>query len=222
MTRSTDNSSGRAAGLMRVVCVALPCAMTACMSSPDKVSPGVSQVAEAAPIEGAVNPPAAPGDSEADAHAASESATSAPIMTEIAVPPPPPIDPGADALAAQILSAVQSHAATIEVMLPVDRSRGGGAEMTELQARLSEALDRAARGALRFTPSSEDPARARMAGAAYMVVASGFDQWELYFEVRTLSGALLWTNGHPIRMLRSPRPGQPQFTAWPAVPSDGR
>lgn len=94
-----------------------------------------------------------------------------------------------------------------------NQSNASAAEFAAFQNRLVKIMDRPGREiGLRFD-AGDGPAHYRLGGTAYLVSADGFDQWELY--LRLTPGDAIWTlwqNSRPIRVLRQPRPGHPQFT----------
>jgi len=57
-----------------------------------------------------------------------------------------------------------------------------------------------------------EAARYELHGTAYLVTARGFDQWELYLSLRPAGQAwTIWRADAAVRMLRQPRPGEPEI-----------
>lgn len=89
----------------------------------------------------------------------------------------------------------QSHASTGEFMAMLDR--------------VADALSRAGASGgapMRFVVRPGEPVDYELGGAAYLMTAGGFDQWELYPTLRIPDGgATLWSADGPVRLLRQPR-----------------
>ena len=67
-----------------------------------------------------------------------------------------------------------------------------------------------------FTTDVDQPVHYQLLGTAYLVTAEGFDQWELFLRLSPAEDAwTIWQPAVPVRVLRQPRPGQPQITRWP-------
>jgi hypothetical protein len=97
----------------------------------------------------------------------------------------------------------QSHASTGEFMAMLDR--------------LADALSRAGSSGgvtMRFVVRPGELVDYELGGAAYLMTAGGFDQWELYPTLRIPDGgATLWSADGPVRMLRQPRGADGLFIA---------
>lgn len=157
---------------------------------------------------------------------------------DIAGPP----DLGAVAIVEGILGAIsreRSLSLADPVTILVDLSNQSHArprEFDEFQARFAALLDRAGEEeGLAYLPfeASDDGELAtleadlnigyRLVGAAYLVTAQGFDQWELFLRLLPIDSSMtVWEARTPVRVLRFARPGHQQITLWPLALGDGQ
>lgn len=147
--------------------------------------------------------------------------------------PPQPVEAGAAALVQSITNAMRNRVMDAEGVTRIviqlrNQSRCGAGEFTAMRERLAQELNRAAddvRGSqLRFIVGAEGDAEGDagaldahylMQGSAYLISAGGFDLWELFLSMTPTSERLtIWDAPRPVRVLRTPRPGQPQIVAW--------
>jgi hypothetical protein len=151
-------------------------------------------------------------------------------------------DPGAAAMVQSILGSLEPRlrggdgCTRIDLSRLRNHSRAGMAEFEAFRARLALLLTEAGRPeAVIFTadvepppdPAPSDaeasvgvPAQYELLGAAYLVTADGFDQWELFPAV-TAADRLwtLWQPPGPVRMLRHRPPGAGAAQIWfPSAP----
>ncbi len=133
------------------------------------------------------------------------------------VQPAPVTDDGAIALAGamrrSLSNAGERHFG--EILVRVDtlrnQSHASNREFATLLERLAGHLSRAGaagRVPMRFVVTPAEPVDYEMGGAVYLVTSAGFDQWELYLNLRAAGGRwTIWTADGPVRMLRQPRGG---------------
>ena len=145
-------------------------------------------------------------------------------------PPPPPAVPGpATPIQAMVASMHESIViagdpgqSLISLHELSNHSHATSAEFDQMRARLADALGRASaeqRLPMRFVADAQGPGDFQLSGTVYLVTSSGFDQWEMYLDLRSAGGAsTIWRPEGAWRMLREPRPGQPdmQFIPTPA------
>jgi hypothetical protein len=100
-----------------------------------------------------------------------------------------------------------------------NHSHASAAEFDEARARLAAALGGAATELGLPMTFAIDPGGTHdldLAGTAYLVTASGFDQWEIYAELRRAGESWsVWAPPGAIRMLRQPRAGEPALFVAP-------
>ncbi len=108
-----------------------------------------------------------------------------------------------------------------EILVRVDtlrnQSHASTGEFRAMLQRLAAALSRAGASGgapMRFVAGSGELVDYELGGAAYLMTAGGFDQWELYPTLRLPDGgATLWSADGPVRMLRQPRGADGLFIA---------
>jgi hypothetical protein len=108
-----------------------------------------------------------------------------------------------------------------EILVRVDtmrnQSHASTGEFEAMLGRLAAALTRAGSSGgvpMRFVVRPGEPVDYELGGAAYLMTAGGFDQWELYVSLRvTDAGATLWSADGAVRMLRQPRGADGLFLA---------
>jgi hypothetical protein len=137
-----------------------------------------------------------------------------------------PIDAGAASLAQSIAAALDDRPTNgrgvtlISLNELRNYSRAGAGEFRELLQRLSRLLSHAGRDShIEFIvgdePASESPdARPhyRVQGAAYLITADGFDQWELFLSIAPIDFDMtVWDARSATRVLRFERPGATQI-----------
>ncbi len=140
-------------------------------------------------------------------------------LPELTDGPLPPSDPGADALVAAILRSIdvtQRSGGGVTWMSLArirNQSHATAAEFDAFRQRLAELLSRSGRAQrIRFVVGSDEPVEYELVGAAYLVTAQGFDQWELYLSLRPAGKAwALWRSDEAVRVLRQPIPGRRQI-----------
>jgi hypothetical protein len=136
--------------------------------------------------------------------------------------PPERIDPGAAMIVRSIEQSLAGRAANQQdmIVISVDEvrnlSRCERDEFGLFMQRFAGLLSDAARESqIEFTTATSNTAAAqyRMQGTAYLMTADGFDQWELYLSVTPVDRDFaVWDARKAIRVLRNPRPSQPQIT----------
>jgi hypothetical protein len=91
-------------------------------------------------------------------------------------------------------------------------SHADGLEFVGFRIRFAEVLTEAGRPhgvTFRGTPGPSDY---RVLGTAYLDSRGGFDQWVLHISLaRSDEAWTVWEARRPVRVLRNPRPGQPQI-----------
>ena len=132
-------------------------------------------------------------------------------------PTTPVTDDGAVALAGAMRRSLSNAGARHfgEILVRLDtlrnQSHASNNEFETLLVRLADHLTRAgvAGGVpMRFVVTPDEPVDYEMGGAVYLVTSAGFDQWELYLNLRTAGGrGAIWNADGPVRMLRQPRAG---------------
>lgn len=108
-----------------------------------------------------------------------------------------------------------------EILIRVDtlrnQSHASTGEFITMLERLAATLSRAGASGgapMRFVVRPDELVDYELGGAAYLMTAGGFDQWELYPTLRIPDGgATLWSADGPVRMLRQPRAGDGLFMA---------
>jgi hypothetical protein len=142
--------------------------------------------------------------------------------------PPQPVETGAAALVQSMANALRDRVMDEEGLTRIaiqlrNQSRCGTGEFNAMRERLALELNRAAddaRGArLSFAIESDandaTPPHYYIQGSAYLISAGGFDLWELFLSMTPASESLaIWNSPRPVRVLRTPRPSQPQIVAW--------
>ncbi len=141
----------------------------------------------------------------------------APRKEPPAPPPPPVTDDGADALAGSMRRSltIAGERTFGEILVRIDtlrnQSHASHREFERLLERLAEHLSgagAAGRVPMRFVVTPDEPVDYEMGGAVYLVTSAGFDQWELYLNLRPPGGRrTIWSADGPVRMLRQPRGG---------------
>ncbi len=126
-------------------------------------------------------------------------------------------DEGADALARAMRRSltIAGERPFGEILVRVDtlrnQSHASTREFATLLERLAGHLSRAGsagRVPMRFVVTPAEPVDYEMGGAVYLVTSAGFDQWELYLNLRAVGGRwTIWTADGPVHMLRQPRGG---------------
>lgn len=145
-----------------------------------------------------------------------------------ALPPIPaaalrePADPGAVMIVQSIADALKAHSGalpgsptSISVHELRNLSRASHSEFAEFLQRFASLLTAAGiEHQLTFSADSQFDADFRVLGSAYLVTASGFDQWELFLSISSRDRPFtVWDARAPIRVLRQARPGQPQISS---------
>ena len=147
-----------------------------------------------------------------------EAAAALPVVERT---PPKPKDPGAVALFDSIRAGVEAvdprrpgRLIRVDLGELRNQSHCSAQEFAGLRQRLAELLNNAAGpdSHIRFVAVAEDPVDYELRGAAYLITARGFDQWELFLALRSAGEPWpVWRADRPVRILRRPRPGQPEF-----------
>jgi hypothetical protein len=146
-----------------------------------------------------------------------------------------PVDPGAELIVRAIANRLSQRpvnergVTVIDLCAVRNHSRAGQSEFAEFRQRLASLLDAAGReDKIEFIANGKRDAKGeggsegaagtegshyRMQGAAYLITADGFDQWELFLSLTPADRDFtVWDARSAIRVLRTPRPGQPQIT----------
>ncbi|MDY7107611.1 MAG: hypothetical protein SYC29_03150 [Planctomycetota bacterium] len=137
--------------------------------------------------------------------------------------PPTPAEPGALALVASMTAAMPDRETDDEGVTRIgihflrNQSRAEASEFDAFTKRLAELLSAAGRSlSVSFTTAGDEPVQYELLGAAYLITADGSDQWELFLRLCPAEESwTVWENEVPVRVIRQPRPGQPQITQWP-------
>jgi hypothetical protein len=136
-----------------------------------------------------------------------------------------PTEPGARAVVDAITRSLpdddtdESEPASIGLGHLRNLSRSTPAEFEAFRQRLAGLLSEAGHQYDLEFLADEQTARYELLGTAYLVTAEGFDQWEVYFRLSPADASwTLWQPSAPLRVLRQPRPAQPQITRWPLPP----
>ncbi len=141
-------------------------------------------------------------------------------MPEVAPVEPQRHDAGADALVNELISAldqqIEGDKRPIQIRLTNMRnmSRATSAEFEEFLQRFADLLNRSGRDkGISFTAASESAdTEFDLLGTAYLIVADGFDTWELFLSLSPGGeGWAAWRAPWPVRVLRQPRPGHQQI-----------
>ena len=133
--------------------------------------------------------------------------------------PPEPVDAGAAKLVASIANvlgdrSLPNDGVTIINLRGVQNlSRSNADEFGSFMHRFCEVMSKAGKAdRIAFTDNAEAEAQYRMQGTAYMIYASGFDQWEMYLTLRPADREFdIWDAGSAVRVLRIARPGAQQI-----------
>ena len=131
-------------------------------------------------------------------------------------------EPGADALLESMEESVRAPRVGADGITRVgvsrirNQSHASTREFVSLCRRLAGHLSEAGRASRwRFTSDPQEAVDYELRGAAYLLTADGFDQWEVYLSLHPAGeGWPLWRADRPIRMLRQPRSGQREIVAW--------
>ncbi|HRP64045.1 MAG TPA: hypothetical protein PK400_12165 [Phycisphaerales bacterium] len=131
---------------------------------------------------------------------------------------PEPVDPGAEriaqSLAARITAIETERGSDISVSFGLVRnmSRAQASEFESLKSRLVSLLTHAGSESRLAFDSNDAEAPYQLHGSAYLITVGGIDMWELYLTLMPRGESwTLWEASHPIRVLRQPRPGQPNI-----------
>jgi hypothetical protein len=96
-----------------------------------------------------------------------------------------------------------------------NQSHASAGEFEQMRHRLADALGSAGLDQNPPMLFAAEPAGAcdfDLTGTAYLVTASGFDQWELYLDMHRAGEAWsVWRLPGALRMLRHPRPGEAEL-----------
>jgi hypothetical protein len=137
-------------------------------------------------------------------------------------PSPRSPEPGADVLIDAIVQSLPSakHNGMDEIIIGLahvrNLSRSTSAEFEAFRQRLAQLLSGAGESHHLTFVAAEDAGDFELLGTAYLITAEGFDQWEVYLRLSPADASwTLWQPAAPLRVLRQPRPGQPQITRWP-------
>jgi hypothetical protein len=140
-------------------------------------------------------------------------------------PSPRPTEPGADAVIDAIVQSLPSaenngmDGIIIGLGYVRNLSRSTPAEFEAFRQRLAQLLSDASDDHDLTFVAAEDEGDFELLGTAYLITADGFDQWEVYLRLSPDDASwTLWQPAAPLRVLRQPRPGQPQITRWPLPP----
>lgn len=175
------------------------------------------------------------GAARRDSHAAEEAArdelgdqAAEALVVEPREPPAPPTppvppEPGALTLVASITASIPSRATDEQGVTRIglhylrNLSRADAGEFNTLTQRLADLLSAAGRHlSTTFTTSFDEPVQYELLGTAYLITAAGFDQWELFLRLSPADESwTIWEHDVPVRVIRHPRPRQPQITQWP-------
>lgn len=179
---------------------------------------------------GPLNPPPGPAYLATDRTPAVRKSAAEELGPEVAaeIPPLPPKqiappDPGAEAFVDVIAAViaddpgVRNGVTTIGLRHVRNQSRASASEFGRFIRRLADLLSEAGEEeAMIFLDESEGEADYEVLGAAYLVTAAGIDQWELFLRMSPATASwTVWEASSPLRVIRHPRPGQPQILAWP-------
>jgi hypothetical protein len=188
---------------------------------------GLAGCAAPSPLTGSGSESFVAPDEQRQEFAHAERAIEVASIAEADVEPArPPVDAGALRLVEMLRASIDGrlgvppgHVPGVYVGNIVNRSRAGAAEAGEMESRFASLLRRA--GAARGPDGleiveTEASADARVTGRAYLLIADGIEQWELWLTVCSeASPGTVWRNDEPIRMLRQKRHIGPQITRWP-------
>lgn len=134
--------------------------------------------------------------------------------------PAPPPDPGAKAFLEVLRKDLAANPAVGEPPLRIglgricNMSRASGDEYLQFRQRLATMLAHAGEALqIEITTDPETDVALLLRGSAYLIMADGFDWWELHLRLVTPDCATtLWHAEAPLRVLRRPRPiGQQMF-----------
>lgn len=140
-------------------------------------------------------------------------------------PAPQPVDKGAALLVQSMLNRMEKRALGNDGVTHIglsnlrNQSRATSQEFEAFCERLAGLLTHAAKdargGSMRFTCDETETVQYQLQGAAYLNSVEGFDVWELFLSMSPSSQAwTIWQANNPVRVLRQPRPGQPQILSW--------
>lgn len=131
---------------------------------------------------------------------------------------PEPVDPGAErivqSLATRIttIEAERESGNAVSFGLVRNLSRAQTSEFESLKARLASMFTHAGSESGLAFDSNDAEAPYQLHGSAYLITVGGIDMWELYLTLMPRGESwTLWEASHPIRILRQPRPGQPNI-----------
>lgn len=177
----------------------------------DRPEPAMTRNDRAQPAR---TPPAAaePADTDRRARAQDVQPTAEPIYT----------DPGAAWVVERLIDSVRAvgeDRASADAPLRIsvtgirNQSRAQPDEFDGMLDRLADLLSRAGRNDhFAFTADPAAPTDYTLKGAAYLLNAAGFDQWELYLSLAPTDHAwTVWSSDVPVRMLRASRPRSQQI-----------
>lgn len=107
-----------------------------------------------------------------------------------------------------------------EILVSLDglrnHSHADAYEFDALKRRLATTFSepgRAQRVPIRFVPGTGQPVDFVLHGTAYLITEGGFDQWEVYLNLRPEGESwTVWSTDGPIRMLRQPVRGDARMT----------
>lgn len=139
-------------------------------------------------------------------------------MPPVSRPRPEPVDPGAHRIVQSIAARIgtteidSGNDVVVSFGLLRNLSRAQASEFESLKSRLASLLTHAgSESRMAFRPNDAD-APYQLHGSAYLITVGGIDMWELYLTLMPRDASwMLWEASHPIRVLRQPRPGQPNI-----------
>jgi hypothetical protein len=191
-----------------------PASDSSAATTPDVTSRSQPAAAATSPVETASHDAAI--REQAAMELGSDVAASMPQVPE--TPPVEPVDPGAAMIVRSIAQTLADRrsagdAVTIDLTTLQNLSRSGSEEFTAFVARLAALLNRAGvEHRIRFVDDKSTVCEYRMLGTAYLVNASGFDQWEMYMSLSPADRDWqVWDARNAVRILRTARAGQPQI-----------
>lgn len=133
---------------------------------------------------------------------------------------PRQVDPGAEAFLQALRTDLASNPAVGEPPLRIrlgricNMSRASSDEYLQFRNRLATMLSHAgAEHQISFTTDPDADAAWQLRGSAYLIMANGFDWWELHLRLVSADDAgIIWQAQAPLRVIRRPRTiGQQMF-----------
>jgi hypothetical protein len=219
-------------GLANLSLLAITALIAGCASSESKQSkfrmfePTHRVGLEALPSEPADQAPKPQPDTTVARNAAehelgADAASSMPVVSK---PHNGPHDRGAEQLVNSISDSIQDHRIAgadgltrIGLTQIHNQSRSDRTEFDSLLNRMAVLLSEAgAESHVMFVNQAEGQLDYQMQGTAYLISSGGFDVWELFLSIQPVERNFsVWRGAEPVHILRTPRPGEPQFLAPP-------